>query len=61
MAGVAPGWEGADCGSLHRFRIFCGIFYSRIDNARLDFTLVTPGAVRVEKFLARFKNRYAFD
>ncbi len=46
---------------LTALKFFCDIFYSRIDNARLNFTLDIPGALQVEKFRARFRNRYAFD
>jgi hypothetical protein len=41
---------------------FCDIFYSRIDNTRLNFTLDIPGALQVEKFLSAFtEKQYAFD
>jgi len=43
-------------------KFFCDIFYSRIDNARLNFKLDTPGRLRVEKFLSAFtEKQYAFD
>jgi hypothetical protein len=42
-------------------KFFCETFYSRIDNTRLNFRLDTPEPLQVEKFWARFRNRYAFD
>jgi len=30
--------------------IFCEIFYYRIDNIRLNFTLGIPGMLQIEKF-----------
>ena len=43
-------------------KFFCDIFYSRIDNTRLNFKLDTPGSLRVEKFLSAFtEKQYAFD
>ena len=42
-------------------KIFREIFYSRIDNIRLNFTLGIPGMLQVEKFRVRLENQYAFD
>jgi hypothetical protein len=37
-------------------KIFLRIFYSRIDNTRVNFTLGIPEAPQFEKFSVRFRN-----